>query len=89
MTKEIIIIEDITVTIERKDIKKSYKSEQRLGVVYKRFIKWCNGDVDVAKQIVDNTVANGWTGLFPLKQKGGGRYVVNSNSSVYDVGVKA
>lgn len=73
----------------RKDIKKSYKSEQSLGVVYKRFVKWCNGDADVAKQIVDNTVANGWTGLFPLKQKGGGRYVVNSNSSVYDVGVKA
>ena len=73
----------------RKDIKKSYKSEQSLGVVYKRFVKWCNGDADIAKQIVDNTVANGWTGLFPLKQKGGGRYVVNSNSSVYDVGVKA
>lgn len=73
----------------RKDIKKSYKSEQSLGVVYKRFVKWCNGNTDIAKQIVDNTIANGWTGLFEIKQKGGGRYVVNSNSSAYDVGVKA
>lgn len=74
----------------RKDIKKSYKSEQSLGVVYKRFVKWCNGSADIAKQIVDNTIANGWTGLFELKSNGNkSRYVVNSNSSAYDVGIKA
>ena len=74
----------------RKDIKKSYKSEQSLSVVYKRFVKWCDGDAGVAKQIVDNTIANGWTGLFELKSnKRTERYVVNSNSSAYDVGVKA
>lgn len=74
----------------RKDIKKSYKSEQSLGVVYKRFVKWCNGSADTAKQIVDNTIANGWTGLFELKSNGNkSRYVVNSNSSAYDVGIKA
>ena len=73
----------------RKDMKKSYKSEQSLGVMYKRFVKWCNGDAEIAKQIVDNTIANGWTGLFEIKQKGGGRYVVNSDNSAYDVGIKA
>lgn len=75
----------------RKKIKKSYKSEQSVGIVYSRFIKWCAGSVEVAKQIVDNTIANGWTGLFELKSNkfGGGRYVVNSNSNAYDVGVKA
>lgn len=74
----------------RKDIKKSYKSEQSLGVVYKRFVKWCNGNADIAKQIVDNTIANGWTGLFELKSNGNkSRYIVNSNSSAYDVGIKA
>ena len=73
----------------KNDHKKTYKSNDSLMVAYNRFVKWCNGSVDVAKQIVDNTIANGWIGLFPLKQKGGGRYVCNSNSSVYDVGVKA
>ena len=74
----------------RKDIKKAYKSEQSLSVVYKRFVKWCDGNADIAKQIVDNTIANGWTGLFELKSnKRTERYVVNSNSSAYDVGVKA
>lgn len=74
----------------RKDIKKSYKTDQSLGIVYKRFVKWCNGSADVAKQIVDNTIANGWTGLFELKNNGNkSRYIVNSNSSAYDVGIKA
>ena len=74
----------------RKDIKKSYKSQDSLTVIYNRFVKWCNGSVDVAKQIVDNTIANGWIGLFPLKQKGGGRFVANSNSGAYDnIGVRA
>ena len=73
----------------RKKIKKSYKTDQSLGIVYKRFLNWCNGDANVARQIVDNTIANGWTGLFELKNNRNGRYVVNSNSSAYDVGIKA
>lgn len=73
----------------RKDIKKSYKSEQSLGVVYKRFVKWCNGSAEIAKQIVDNTIANGWTGLFEIKQNSGRRYVVNSSSAYDNIGVKA
>jgi hypothetical protein len=74
----------------KKDLKKSYKSEQTLSVAYNRFLELCNGDADVAKQIVDNTIANVWTGLFAIKQKGGGRFVANSNSSAYEnIGVKA
>ena len=73
----------------RKKIKKSYKTDQSLGIVYKRFLNWCNGDASVARQIVDNTIANGWTGIFELKNNRNGRYVVNSNSSAYDVGIKA
>lgn len=74
----------------KNDHKKTYKSNDSLMVAYNRFVKWCNGSVDVAKQIVDNTIANGWIGLFPLKQKGGGRFVANSNSGAYDnIGVRA
>lgn len=74
----------------KNDHKKTYKSNDSLMVAYNRFVKWCSGSVDVAKQIVDNTIANGWIGLFPLKQKGGGRFVANSNSGAYDnIGVRA
>jgi len=74
----------------RKTIKKNYKSQQSVGIIYNRFVKWCNGDAETAKQIVDNTIANGWTGLFELKQKGGGRFIANSNSGAYEnIGIKA
>ena len=68
----------------------AFEIKNEISVVYKRFVKWCDGNADIAKQIVDNTIANGWTGLFELKSnKRTERYVVNSNSSAYDVGVKA
>lgn len=73
----------------KKDLKKTYKSDQSLTIAYNRFLEICKGDADIAKQIVDNTIANGWTGLFEIQKKGGGRYVVHSDNNIYDVGVKA
>lgn len=72
----------------RKEIKKPYKSQKSVDMIYNRFLQMCNGSVSVAKQIVDNTIQNQWQGLFELKSNDR-RYNINSNSKAYDIGIKA
>lgn len=89
--KDAIDLEFVRFLEYRKKIKKAYKTDESLGMIYKKFRKWCNGDVSVAKQIVDRTIENGWIGLFePKKQQHSNRFSFNTaGSSQYDLGVKA
>lgn len=55
---------------ERKGWYRSQKTEQQ---AVNGFWKDCNGDFDTAYKIMDNTMRNRWTGLFPLKTNNNGQ----------------
>ena len=52
----------------KKEKKQSYKSQKSLEICYKNLIKIANNDPEVARQIISNSIANNYSGLFPIKQ---------------------
>lgn len=51
----------------RKETKRPYKSEKSERIGYEQFVKKSNNDPTQALEIVKNTIANGYQGLFSLK----------------------
>ena len=43
----------------------SYKSESSLQVAFNELLKHSGGDPEIARTIVNRSIANGWKGLFP------------------------
>lgn len=60
-----IMIEWMT---HRKDIKKPFRSLNSIKKSYNDLIEYSNGDPVIAQKVVDQSIANGYQGLFPLKQ---------------------
>ena len=52
----------------KREIKKQYKSCKTVKVCYDRLVKLSGGDADVAEAIVEQSIGNGYQGLFPLKR---------------------
>jgi hypothetical protein len=52
----------------KKERKESYKSEMSLKTFYDNLIKLSNNNPDIAMQIVNQSIANNWAGIFELKQ---------------------
>lgn len=44
-----------------------YKDEKSLKLLYKKVINLSNGNTETANAIVEQSMANNWSGLFPLK----------------------
>lgn len=51
----------------RKDIKKPYKSNESIKQFYFKLIKLSNNDIDIATEIINNSIANEYQGIFALK----------------------
>ena len=51
----------------KKEKKQSYK-QRGFNTLYKNLLEMCNGNVDVARKIVNQSMQNNYAGLFPLKQ---------------------
>jgi len=51
----------------KKDRKEKYKSEKSLQIAYKKFVKLSDNNSETAKEIVEQSMANNWAGLFELK----------------------
>ena len=49
--------------------RESYKSEMSLKACYNKLVKLAGGDPAVAMAIVEQSMANNWAGLFPLKNE--------------------
>ena len=49
--------------------KQTYKSDSSLKVCYNRLVKLSGGDPATALAIVEQSMANNWAGLFPLKNE--------------------
>ena len=60
----------------RKEIKKPYKSEQTLKLKFKKLTDLSKNEVSLAEKIVNQSIGNGWTDIYDLKQDGnfGGNY---------------
>ena len=54
---------------KRDEKKDAYKTQATVEACYKHLLELADGDHEVAKKIVAQSVANGWKGLFPLKDK--------------------
>jgi hypothetical protein len=48
--------------------RESYKSDMSLKACYNKLVKLAGGDPSVAMAIVEQSMANNWAGLFPLKK---------------------
>ena len=49
--------------------RESYKSDMSLKACYNKLVKLAGGDPSVAMAIVEQSMANNWAGLFPLKNE--------------------
>lgn len=52
----------------KKEKKQSYKSQKSLEICYRNLLKISNNDPETASQIISNSIANNYSGLFPIKQ---------------------
>lgn len=53
----------------KKSIKHQYKNEISVRKCYQNLLKMSNNDPVIAQEIVDQSVGNGWIGLFPLRRR--------------------
>lgn len=49
--------------------KGKYKKEATVKVAYNQLVEYSHNDPSLADKIVNNTIAGGWIGLFPLKEQ--------------------
>ncbi|MDR1498703.1 MAG: hypothetical protein LBS34_00240 [Rickettsiales bacterium] len=52
----------------KKDLKDSYKSPKSLEAFYHKLHSISGGELSIAREIVGNSIANGYRGIFPLNQ---------------------
>lgn len=53
----------------KKEKRQSYRSEESIEECYNNLYKLSNGNAEVASDIVNRSIANNWSGLFPLAEK--------------------
>lgn len=58
----------------KKGNKQSYKGIKPIEKCFKRLYELANGEPEIASQIVDQSIANNWAGLFSLKNNGNKHY---------------
>ena len=51
---------------KKASFKFSYKTERSLEAAYNELVKLSGGDPNTARQIINNSMAKGWKGMFPL-----------------------
>ena len=61
----------------KKQRKETYKSERSVKVCYNNLLKLSGNDPQTAKEIIYQSMANNWAGLFPLKNN---NYGTNKNN---------
>jgi hypothetical protein len=59
----------MTLWIDYKTERKSSYTQKGIEMAYKHLLKLSNGDVQTATAIVEQSIANNYQGLFPLKDE--------------------
>jgi len=62
----------------KKDKRQSYKNEDSIKTAYNKLYKFADGNPKIATEIVEQSLANNWDGMFKLKQD-----KTNSNHSPF------
>jgi len=52
----------------RKSIKKPFRTQKGVEIVYRDLLQFSNNNFEIARRIIDNTIAGGYQGIFALKQ---------------------
>ena len=71
----------------KKEKRQTYKSEKSLKTCYDKLLKLSGNSPAVARQVVDQSIANNWSGLFEIKQnaqKTVGMILQNNTPDKYD-----
>lgn len=50
-------------------LKDGYKTQKGLELAYNKLLKYSGGKVDVAKEIINESISNNWKGFFEIKNK--------------------
>lgn len=53
----------------KKQRKESYKTEKSIKLCYQKLVKLSDNNPEIARQIVEQSMANNWAGLFELKNE--------------------
>ena len=61
----------------KKQRKEAYKTEKSIQLCYNKLVKLSGNNPDTARQIVEQSMANNWAGLFELKNEGYGNNRTN------------
>jgi hypothetical protein len=63
------LVEDFKSFVEfRKSIKKPFTTQDQLERLYKKLRELSGGKMETAKKILDQSIVNGWQGVFELKE---------------------
>lgn len=65
----------------KREIKNSYRSRKSLELCYNKLLRMSGGDPERAGRIVEQSISNGWKGLFELKQENNGRTDKQTNGA--------
>lgn len=65
----------------KKDRRESYKSQKSLKMCYGNLLKLSTNNPDVAKLIIEQSIANNWAGIFELKNDGRRAEAVKRNTA--------
>ena len=57
---------------KRKEHRFTYKSSESENQALKNLYELCNGDISIAEKIIEQSIGNGWQGLFKLKNNNNG-----------------
>jgi hypothetical protein len=52
----------------KKDIKDSYKSSKSIKAFHDKLFKLSGGELSIAREIVENSIANGYKGIFEIRK---------------------
>ena len=66
----------------KKERKESYKTEKSKAAFITKLKRFSNTDPDIARQIVDNSMANNWAGIYELTNKKNG---AEKGSNIIDI----
>lgn len=61
--------------------KESYKSQRSMVACYHKLYNLSDGDANVAKQIIMQSMGNNWAGIFELKNNGNRNYTNKQGNS--------
>jgi hypothetical protein len=65
----------------KKERRESYKSDRSVQMCYNKLKKLSNNSPEIAMQIIEQSIANNWAGLFELKTNRYGTGNTNSNTA--------